>query len=59
MLTAHDPELRRYYKAYSKILAEVIKQSKKLHFNQLLLNQRIGKNNAEFCKNRNQQTRYL
>ena len=31
-----NPSLRNYYKTYSKILTEVIKTAKKLHFNQLI-----------------------
>ena len=33
-----DPKLRNYYKQYCRILTEVIKTAKKLHYNKLIIN---------------------
>jgi hypothetical protein len=34
----NDPKLKRYYKTYCRILSEVIKTAKKLHYNKLIIN---------------------
>jgi hypothetical protein len=35
---SNDPDLKRYYKIYCKILSIVIKAAKKLHYNRLISN---------------------
>jgi len=33
-----DPKIKNYYKTYCRILSEVIKTAKKLHYNKLIIN---------------------
>ena len=38
--TTHDSNLKDYYKNYTKILSEVIKTAKKIHYNKYLFVQK-------------------
>jgi lipoate-protein ligase A len=38
LMNSNDPNLKHYYKIYCKILSDVIKAAKKLHYNRLISN---------------------